>query len=79
MTCIDLRRGRVGINLPAFLQRSGGSCRLIFDGGRGGIGVTEEHVISHYFRRFTTFARRFGSQADHLARFAAAADSLEDA
>lgn len=37
----------------------------------GGIGVTDEHVISHYFKKLTVFQLRFGSQEHHLARFAA--------
>ena len=39
----------------------------------GGIGVTDEHVISHYFKKLTAFQLRFGSQDHHLARYAALA------
>jgi alkylation response protein AidB-like acyl-CoA dehydrogenase len=38
----------------------------------GGIGITEEHIISHYFRRLFAFANRFGGTERHLARFMAA-------
>jgi alkylation response protein AidB-like acyl-CoA dehydrogenase len=38
----------------------------------GGIGVTEEHVISHYFRKLAMTSRRFGSVDYHVARFEAA-------
>jgi alkylation response protein AidB-like acyl-CoA dehydrogenase len=38
----------------------------------GGIGITEEHIISHYFRRLFAFANRFGGTDRHLARFMAA-------
>lgn len=37
----------------------------------GGIGVTEEHVISHYYRRLAAFCNRWGGVDWHLARFAA--------
>jgi alkylation response protein AidB-like acyl-CoA dehydrogenase len=35
----------------------------------GGIGVTEEHVISHYFRKLDMATRRFGGPDYHLSRF----------
>lgn len=35
----------------------------------GGIGVTEEHLVSHYFRRLFAFINRFGDADYHLARF----------
>lgn len=35
----------------------------------GGIGVTEEHIISHYYRRLVAFINRFGGVDWHLARF----------
>jgi alkylation response protein AidB-like acyl-CoA dehydrogenase len=35
----------------------------------GGIGVTEEHLISHYFRRLFALGNRFGDSDYHLARF----------
>jgi alkylation response protein AidB-like acyl-CoA dehydrogenase len=38
----------------------------------GGIGITEEHIISHYFRKLFAFANRFGGSDRHLARFMAA-------
>jgi alkylation response protein AidB-like acyl-CoA dehydrogenase len=37
----------------------------------GGIGVTEEHLISHYFRKLFAFVNRFGGSDRHLARFIA--------
>jgi len=42
----------------------------------GGIGVTEEHLISHYFRRLTAFAIRFGGADYHLSRFVTSQDGL---
>jgi alkylation response protein AidB-like acyl-CoA dehydrogenase len=35
----------------------------------GGMGVTEEHLISHYFRRMLAVCHRFGAADYHLARF----------
>ena len=40
----------------------------------GGIGVTEELNISHYYRRLYVIARQFGDVELHLARFAEAVD-----
>ena len=37
----------------------------------GGIGVSEEHVISHYFRRLTAIAMTLGDTESHLVRLAA--------
>lgn len=36
----------------------------------GGIGVTEEHVIGHYYRRLLALDARYGDCDHHLARFA---------
>ncbi len=36
----------------------------------GGIGVTEELSIGHYFRRLTAFGNIFGDREHHLKRFA---------
>ncbi|WP_327753882.1 acyl-CoA dehydrogenase (plasmid) [Sphingobium sp. SJ10-10] len=52
----------------------------LFVGGQaiqlhGGIGVTEELNISHYYRRLFVIARQFGDDDLHLDRFAAAVDS----
>lgn len=40
----------------------------------GGIGVTEELNISHYYRRLFVISRQFGDADLHLARFAEASD-----
>ncbi|MDP3310649.1 MAG: acyl-CoA dehydrogenase family protein, partial [Polaromonas sp.] len=37
----------------------------------GGVGMTEELDIGHYFRRLTLFCQLFGSADHHLQRFAA--------
>jgi alkylation response protein AidB-like acyl-CoA dehydrogenase len=37
----------------------------------GGIGMTMEYSVGHYFRRLTTLERMFGDIDYHLARFAA--------
>jgi alkylation response protein AidB-like acyl-CoA dehydrogenase len=39
----------------------------------GGLGITEELDISHYFRRVMVINALFGSRDEHLARFVAAA------
>jgi alkylation response protein AidB-like acyl-CoA dehydrogenase len=36
----------------------------------GGIGVTEEYVVGHYFKRLTLFGLAFGPERTHLERFA---------
>ena len=35
----------------------------------GGIGLTDEHVISHLFKKLTVFQGRFGGAEQHLERF----------
>lgn len=42
----------------------------------GGIGVTEELIISHYYRRLYVIARQFGDGDLHVGRFAGAVDRL---
>lgn len=37
----------------------------------GGIGITEECAISHYYRRLFVIAAQFGGEAHHLTRMAA--------
>ena len=38
----------------------------------GGMGMTEEHKVSHYFKRLTMIDRTFGDADHHLDRFATA-------
>jgi alkylation response protein AidB-like acyl-CoA dehydrogenase len=40
----------------------------------GGIGVTEECAVGHYYRRLTMIDILFGDSAHHLAAVAASAD-----
>ena len=35
----------------------------------GGIGITDELAIGHYFKRATMIENQFGSVDHHLARF----------
>jgi alkylation response protein AidB-like acyl-CoA dehydrogenase len=42
----------------------------------GAIGMTEEYVAGHYYKRLFAIARLLGSSDDHLARFAAATERL---
>jgi alkylation response protein AidB-like acyl-CoA dehydrogenase len=37
----------------------------------GGVGVTEDHIISHYYRRLAAFCNRLGGVEWHLGRFSA--------
>jgi len=41
----------------------------------GGMGLTEEYPISHYFARLGLFERAHGCHEDHLERFAALAET----
>lgn len=43
----------------------------------GGIGVTEELIISHYYRRLYVISRLLGDNDSHIERFAAATDRLD--
>ena len=36
----------------------------------GGIGMTEEYKVGHYFKRLTMIAQMFGDEDYHLDRFA---------
>ena len=36
----------------------------------GGIGMTEEYAVGHYFRRCMVIEHMFGDAAYHLARLA---------
>ena len=36
----------------------------------GGMGVVDELIVSHYFKRLTMIDRTFGDVDHHLARFA---------
>jgi alkylation response protein AidB-like acyl-CoA dehydrogenase len=38
----------------------------------GGIGMTEEYAVGHYFRRVMVIEHSFGDTAHHLSRLAAA-------
>ena len=43
----------------------------------GGIGVTEDFDVGHYFRRLTAFGNLFGDRDHHLRRFAALTQGSE--
>ena len=38
-------------------------------GARGGIGITQELAIGHYFKRATMIESQFGTADHHLERF----------
>lgn len=51
----------------------GEACRKVGQAAiqiHGGIGMTEELAVGHYFRRATMIEKQFGSVEDHLRRFA---------
>ena len=55
----------------------GKSCRFVGQAAiqlHGGMGVTDEMAISHYFRRSTVLEHAFGSVDHHLARYEALTD-----
>ncbi len=45
----------------------------------GGIGVTEEYAVGHYFRRLTMIETMFGDRDHHLAQFARSGGFVEAA
>lgn len=51
--------------------RVGHACRIVGQGAvqiHGGMGMTEELAVGHYFRRATQIEQQFGSVAHHLRR-----------
>ena len=45
------------------------SCREVGQGGvqlHGGIGITEEYAIGHYFKRLSMIERQFGDVEHHM-------------
>jgi alkylation response protein AidB-like acyl-CoA dehydrogenase len=44
----------------------------------GGMGMTEELAVGHYFKRLTVIEHEFGSAATHLARYARLTDPRTD-
>jgi hypothetical protein len=44
----------------------------------GGIGVTEEYVVGHYFKRLALVRGYLGSSDQHLARFAESGEGLNE-
>lgn len=58
----------------------GERARLVAQQGvqlHGGVGMTEELDIGHYFRRLTLFQQAFGGTDHHLQRFASLRDAVE--
>ncbi len=70
------------LNLPAPKRRAalaraqfqlGNSMRIVGQQAiqfHGGIGVTDEHMISHYFKRLTQMEMTFGDTIHHLGEVA---------
>jgi alkylation response protein AidB-like acyl-CoA dehydrogenase len=44
----------------------------------GGIGVTEEYPVGHYFKRLTAFALRHGTEAAQVERYAELSNNREE-
>ena len=62
-------------NVSAAKVRIGRSGRFVGEQAiqlHGGIGMTDEYVAGHYFKRLTMIDRSFGDVDHHLDRFAAA-------
>jgi alkylation response protein AidB-like acyl-CoA dehydrogenase len=45
----------------------------------GGMGMTDELNVGHYFKRLTAIDTTFGDSDHHLSRFAAAAEATSEA
>jgi alkylation response protein AidB-like acyl-CoA dehydrogenase len=43
----------------------------------GGIGVSDELDVSHYYRRLMVLGTLFGNRELHFARFSAACDAIK--
>ena len=72
--CLTSREKRQAIGDQSFgpLSQAGGPkerlvSRLTL---HGGMGMTEELAIGHYFKRLTAMQHEFGSTASHLSRYA---------
>ncbi|MCO1335649.1 acyl-CoA dehydrogenase family protein [Microbulbifer sp. OS29] len=70
---LDSNKGMAPKAVSAAKSRTGKAARLIGQEAiqlHGGIGVTEELDVSHYFKRLTTIQYLFGSSDFHTLRFA---------
>jgi alkylation response protein AidB-like acyl-CoA dehydrogenase len=59
-------------SISAAKARVGKACRFIGESAvqiHGGMGMTEEMPVSHYFKRAVMIENSFGSIDHHLARF----------
>ncbi|MBI5109661.1 MAG: acyl-CoA dehydrogenase family protein [Rhodocyclales bacterium] len=59
--------------LSAAKVTSGQACRFVAQNAvqlHGGMGMTDELMLSHWFKRLTTIEMSFGDTDSHLARFA---------
>lgn len=71
---MDRLDGRAAKALSAAKSRIGKAARLVGQEAvqiHGGIGVTDELDVGHYFKRLTTIQYSYGSTDFHTARFAA--------
>jgi alkylation response protein AidB-like acyl-CoA dehydrogenase len=72
-----LVRGRAMAAAKAFI---GKSARTVGHGAvqlHGGMGVVDELIVSHYFKRLTAINTTFGDAQHHLARFSDSMDAAE--
>ena len=65
---VSAAKARIG---AAGVVVAGGAIQL-----HGGIGMTEEYIVGHYYKRLFAIARLMGSEEIHLRRFAAATDRM---
>ena len=59
--------------VPALLVGVGQASRFVAQNAvqlHGGIGMTEEYAVGHYFRRCMVIEHMFGDTAHHLSRLA---------
>ncbi len=66
----DGERNRTVAAAKAYIGRIGRNFGADMIQLHGGIGVTEEHAIGHYYRRLLALDARYGDCDHHLARFA---------
>lgn len=67
----DLERARGMAAVKAIIGRSGRFVAQTAVQLHGGIGVSEEHVVSHWFRRLTAIDMLLGNADHHVKRLAA--------
>jgi alkylation response protein AidB-like acyl-CoA dehydrogenase len=73
LSCIDKESGQRRKAVSAAKAVAGQAARFVCAQGvqlHGGVGMTEEYQIGHYFRKMAMLEKLFGDTEFHLARFA---------